>query len=114
MTTKYENTAINVYQGDTEDYTFTVTNSAGAAVNLSGATITFVVKRHEDSPDSIFSGTITDAQFGSVFASGIVVMRFTAANSALIDRDVLYEIESVLGGVTSTLAWGIASIRKQV
>lgn len=114
MTTKYENTEINVYAGDTEDYTFTVTTSAGAAVNLSGATITFKAKLHEDSPDALFSGTISDGQFGSVFSSGIVVMRIIATNSALITRDCVYEVQSVLSGVTSTIAKGNVVLAKQL
>lgn len=114
MTTKYQDTDIDIYQGDTEDYTFTVTNSAGAAVNLTGATITWKFKAHEDSADSIASGTITDGQFGSVFSTGTVVMRITAVNSALILQDCVYEVQSVLSGVTSTIAKGIAYLRKQL
>lgn len=39
-------------KGDTNPLTFTIVDSTGAAVNLTGATVKFTVKKKVDDPDS--------------------------------------------------------------
>lgn len=43
---------INIKKGDTETVIFTVTDDVGAAINLTGATVYFTVKKKIDDPDS--------------------------------------------------------------
>lgn len=69
-----------IFRGDTPTFKFTVTDSAGVAVNLTGSVPTFMAKNNLDAPDSraIFERacTITDA------ANGKCEVKLTAADTA--------------------------------
>lgn len=113
MTDKFDTLELDVRQGNTETYTFTITQ-AGVAVNLTGATITAQCRRAQDENDKIFDITITDAQYGSVFSTGTVALRVPSASTERINNGDVYEVKSTLSGVVTTLVYGKFNAYKAV
>lgn len=112
-TTKFEQTDLNCYRGDTETYTFNVT-SGGSAYTLSGYTIVATGRASEDETSTLFSITITDGQIGSSFSSGVVVFRIPATTSATLPAVVVYDIQATSGSTVTTIAKGRIKVTKDV
>ena len=113
MTDKFDCLDLDIRQGNTETFTFTVTQG-GVAVNLTGATITAQCRRQQDEAEKIFDITITDAQYGSVFSTGTVALRIPATSTERIETGNVYEVKSTLSGVVTTLVYGKFNAYKAV
>lgn len=112
-TTKFQNTDLQLYRGDTETYTFNVT-SGGSAYNLSGYTIKATGRETEDATTELFDITITDGQLGSSFSTGVVVLRIPAATTAVLPTKLVYDIEATSGSIVTTIAKGEITVTKDV
>jgi len=112
-TTKFQQTDLQLYRGDTETYTFNVT-SGGSAYNLSGSTIVATGRATEDATAKLFEITVTDGQIGSNFTNGVVVLRIPAATTALLPSKLVYDLQATNGGIVTTLAKGEIIVTKDV
>lgn len=113
MTDKFDTLELPIRQGDTETFTFTVTQG-GAAVNLSGATITAQCRRRQEDPEKIFDITVTDGQYGSVFSSGTVALRIPSTSTERIENGNVYQVKCTLSGIPTTLVNGTFKVYKAV
>lgn len=115
-TTNRENTDLTLIRGNDETplFTFYTSSALTTVVNLTGATITMQARKEMDSPDTLFSVTAADSTFGSVYASGIVGVRIPKASMDTLTNRCVYELRSVLSGVTTTLARGVINVVKNV
>mgnify|MGYP000916193735 FL=1 len=105
--------SINIerYRGDSHVEVFTVTDSAGAAVNLTGASARFTVKR--ETTDALADAilTRTSGVGGGITlggAAGTVTVAFVAATMAALDPGrYVYDVEVTLADTTvNTVAEG--------
>jgi len=115
--------ALQVKKGDTRDWRFVISDSAGTALDLTSATVEFRVRKHEWGADNLFprvSGTggtnsdyisISDASGGivrvtpratdwaDVSDSGVYVAEFKITDSAadiMFVRDVEVDFQEAL------------------
>jgi len=117
MTTTYTNhdsIDLEIIQGDTATFTFTITDSTGAVVNLTGATITSQARATVEAADTVWNIIITDGSGGAVFSAGTVVLTIPATTTIKLSSGMVYDIKSVLSGVTTTLAKGFVNVIKRV
>lgn len=107
---------IHIYKGNDRNYKFTLTLTSGTAYDLSGATsVTLTVKDSLEDASAIFSETATDSTNGNDWTNGIVVIKITDTNSALMSSDGVYDLEIVLSsGDIVTPCYGTAFLQKNV
>ena len=107
---------INVYQGDDRNYTFNVVDSAGAAVDYSSAgAVVLTVKTTIDDTSALFTSSATDSANGNNWASGIIVIAITDAQSALLTQDSVYDLEVTdSGGLVTTVCYGVVFVRRDI
>lgn len=120
MTTQFQETNLSQYRGDTGIHTFTVQDSSGAAINLTGYTVTAVARTHPDHEEKLFDTASTTGMAiatgtnGSVFATGTVVLLITPAVSNILPEICYYELQGVVGSVIKTFASGLIFTSKEV
>ena len=107
MATKGE--TVQIYQGNDRTLTFSVNDSAGADLNLTGYIVRMSFTRHgETTPDLAFATddvspelTVTDA------ATGACALALTAALTTLLPSFYAYEVEVEDGdGLVETVLYG--------
>ena len=104
MSTKFDLIDIKALRGDTEAYTYSVTN-AGAAYNLTGYTIVATFRRSWET-ESILTISFTDAVGGNVYSTGTIVMTIPATTSKILPEVCVYDIQATSGGTILTIARG--------
>lgn len=113
MTTKTKFQAIDLlaYRGDTEQYTFSVSQN-GTGVNLETYTLAAEGKTDYDAVTKLFHVPITDSAGGNQFNVGKVVLTLHRSVTALLPDSCRYDIQATAGEVYTTLAHGlIATLR---
>lgn len=104
---------IRAMQGDDETYTFNVTDSSGAAVDLTGATSFTGTIRDEIGGNSL--ATLTYNAGGTTLGSGVVAMDLAEADSAVLPEVTYYDVQySNAGGQKKTLVWGVLNTQRQL
>lgn len=105
-----------VYQGNDMRKTWTITQSNGSAYNFSGATnVKISVRKSEGSHDVLFSQNLTDAAIGNSWATGVAVVDLSAANTALLEKDGVYDLQITLAsGKIVTPCWGKVIVQNKV
>jgi hypothetical protein len=97
---------ITVFRGNDRTIEVTVTDSAGGAYNLTGATIYFNVKKDEDDVASVIAKSTADVaeiKILSPATNGVFEIYLVPADSATISGLYVYDITLVIGGKTFTL-----------
>jgi len=88
---------ITLKQGEAKTVTFTVTDEAGTAVNLSAATLTLGVKKAKS--DAAYALTKADAAFGKAQAAvGIVTLALAATDTNLAEDTYIGELKCSWSG----------------
>ena len=96
-------------QGEAKTITLTATRQYGEAVDLTGATLFFSVKRHKRDTTPIFSKV--DADFDKTQqALGIVTVRLSATDTAQAEADYHGELECSWSGTTPMIDKSINEI----
>lgn len=121
-TTKFEETNLAVYRGDTETYTFQCYDDDALTVqsNLTGYTISAQCRLHPDENNTYFDTgatagmAIANGTNGSVFATGTVVLLITAAITNVLPDVTYYDIRAMSGSVVRRIASGKLIVRKSV
>ncbi len=100
------NTRLTITRGDTKRFDLTVTDElTGAAIDLTGATMWFTVKRSRSEPDSVkqFQKTTSDGITIASGSSGTATLIIAPADSASMDPARLYvwdlQIKSSTGAI---------------
>jgi diaminopimelate epimerase len=97
-------TRIERYRGDSHNEVFTITDAAGAAVNLTSASARFTVKRHVTDAQADAIITRTSAVGGGITiaaATGVVTVAFVQATMAALDPGrYVYDLEVTLSDGT--------------
>ena len=83
---------ITMYRGDTDTITVTVTDSEGAAFDLTDYTMRFTVKDKPKDPDSLAKIGPTDATIASP-ATGIGIIAVSVTDSDLKAKSYVYDIQ---------------------
>lgn len=102
---------IKIMRGDTEVFNITVTDSAGAAVDLTGDTFTSQIRynRNDSSVAAAFTCTITNA------AQGQVRLTLPADTSATLTDGVAYwDLQRNDAGTITTIVAGKCTILADV
>ena len=102
---------ITIMRGDTEVFNITLTDSAGAAINLTGSTFLSQIRYERDSSTvaASFSCSITNA------AAGQVALTLSSASSAgLTAGTAFWDLQRTLSGVVTTLVAGKCTILADV
>ncbi len=102
---------IKIMRGDTEVFNITVTDSAGAAVDLTGDVFTSQIRYNRDDTSiaGAFVCTITDA------AAGQVRLTLSAASSAVLTAGTAYwDLQRNDAGVITTIVAGKCTILADV
>lgn len=114
MSTKFDAIDLQVYAGDTETFTFSITQ-ASAPANLSGYTVSATIKRSAGDGTALQTITCTDGLNGNNFLSGTVVMVLTAAVTAALPELCVYQLRAANGTTdVITLARGSIALTRGV
>lgn len=104
---------ISIYQGETKNFTFNVSGTAGAYA--SAQSVTLSVKKSIDDSAVLFSETATDSQNGNSWTNGVIVIKITAANSALLVPNCVYDLKVVKsGGEVQVPCFGDILVKQKV
>jgi len=103
------NRPIERYRGDSHSEVFTITDAAGAAVNLTSASARFTVKRHVTDAQADAIITRTSAVGGGITiaaATGVITVAFVQETMAALDPGrYVYDLEVTLSdGTVHTVA----------
>lgn len=105
MTKKNQN--FEIYAGDTKDIIIAVTDAAGAAVNLSGATAKWVLKKNASASNSAYKTTGN----GITVVGGVVTVRMNSADTQGLQGRYYHEAEVTdVSGNVSTILTGYVTI----
>ncbi len=102
---------ITIMRGDTEVFNITLTDSAGAAIDLTGSTFLSQIRYERDSSTvaASFTCSITNA------AAGQVALTLSSASSAgLTAGTAFWDLQRTLAGVVTTLVAGKCTILADV
>lgn len=104
----------DLVQGDTLSFKITLTNDAGAAIDLTGTTTDMEVKRADDS--LVFALTVGDGITYTDAAGGEMTIVLEPAETVTLDPEYTYryDVQWTSGTTVRTLAWGTISTIKQV
>lgn len=109
---------IEIARGDDQTIRFTVTDSAGVALNVAAGTFKFTVKDSvdDDIADALFqkqdpAGNGIDLTSA---ASGIVDVNIDAADTVNYAGNKVWDLQMTLAGKVRTLNGGVFRIRKEV
>ncbi len=84
----------NFYRGDTKQVTITIKKADGTAFDLTGATITFTMKKDETDPDA--SAVIQkNAVLQVPSTDGIAILTLTSADTAKDTGEYYYDFQLV-------------------
>jgi hypothetical protein len=102
---------LTVFQGD--DYTITLnfTDQAGDPADVSDRYFRAQVRSRRDSAAQLLADFVVDDNDA---ATGVVVLTLDAATTAELRRDCVYDIEQTVGGLTTTLFYGMVRLTRQV
>lgn len=107
---------INVYQGNDMRKTWTITTDGSTPYAFNGATnVKVTFRKSEGSHDVLFSQTLTDGAIGNNWTGGIAVVDLTAANTALLEKDGIYDLQITRSdGKIVTPCWGKVFVRNKI
>lgn len=106
---------ITIEQGATYDTTFTWTNSAGSAVNLTGYTARLQIRESVDAASTLVSLTSSSGITLGGVAGTVQVTISATATAALTPGRAVYDLELVSGGgVVTRLLEGAVRITPEV
>ena len=109
-----QETNLCVVRGDTTPWTFTILDSSGAAVNISGYSFLLTVDPSEEPGDdsaNLFqlTGTITDA------ANGVVQFAMTAGQADQVPSEYYFDLQMTDGvGSIRTVAKGVFEFKQDI
>ena len=102
---------IKITRGDTEVFVFTLQNSDGSAMNLTGSTFASQIRYQYDTATvaAPFVCVVTNA------AGGVVTSTLSAGDSALLVAGGAYwDLQRTVGGVVTTILSGKCTILPDV
>lgn len=100
-------------QGATWTRTITWRDSAGTAINLTGYTARMMLKRgYKDTVAALSLTNSSGITLGG--AAGTIVITITAAQSALLSGQYVYDLELVNGAVVTRLIEGVITFSPEV
>jgi len=122
MSTRYEPGSAHIerYRGDSHSEVFTVRDSDGAAVDITGATVRFTVKEHlhQDQAAAVLAKSAADVDEVEITdpTQGEFTVKFTAAEmQALTPNRYVYDAEVTLsGGAVHTVACDVFDVLSDV
>ena len=117
MATAYkvnEPNALEMFQGESRAFTFTITDSSGNAVDLSSATLRFVVQDSQVPPTGQFKIDAGSQISMDNAATGVIVVTISTTNSATPRPDSHWELWNVASGTDDVLAHGSIVIKPAV
>lgn len=102
------------FAGDDKTIQFTVTDLDGAALDLTNATIEWVLRRYEGGPVALRK-TLADGIVVTAPTGGIFAVTISAADTASMEPGVYYHGAAVtIDGKISTVAIGLVTLRAKV
>lgn len=113
-----QNPTIEIFSGDTKRLTYTVKDSAGVVIDISGGAFRWALSRLK--PDETTPVPVGDALFTKSVGSGITItdgpngelrVDLAPADTEDLTGSHYHELEMILGGSTSTVAYGQMDIR---
>lgn len=102
---------IKITRGDTEVFVFTLQNSDGTAINLTGSTFASQIRYQYDTATiaASFTCVVTNA------VGGVVTSTLSAANSAaLVAGSAFWDLQRTESGVVTTILSGKCTILPDV
>lgn len=112
-----QKTDIYLYQGDTKSYKFTVYTDAAQTTewDFSGASaVAMSIKSTLDASAVLISASATDGANGNDWANGVAVFTIPAADSALLTRNGVYDVQITIGSAKTTVVYGDVLLQRQV
>lgn len=103
-----------IEQGATLKTDFIWRDDAGALVNLTGATARMQIRPNVSSEEILLELTTENGGLILGGETGKVTMLITAAQSSLMVRGGVYDLEIVIGSVVTRLLQGTVAISKEV
>jgi hypothetical protein len=112
-----------MHSGDDRILQYTVVDEDDAVVDITGATFTFELSKYDDTKPTgigapkgspLFTKTVGSGITLITPASGRVDVALLPADTADLKGDHYHELEMVLSGVTSTVAFGKLTIHKDL
>ena len=105
-----------VEQGATFSYTLTLTDSAGAPVNLTGYTARMQMRRSVQSPDILISLTTANGRLVITPLTGVITMTISATDTAALNfQSAVYDLEiESAGGIVTRLIEGKVRLSLEV
>lgn len=92
MANKFTNIDLDFKEGDKEMYHVDITDSAGAAADLSAYTIDFDVTDQNPDTAAILTKSLTDSQGRNNFAGGLLEIILTATETTALPNKSFYRL----------------------
>lgn len=110
-----QNPTVTIHSGDDKRLNYTVKDGAGAVVVITGATLKWGLSRKKTGEVAPIGGEIVSKSTGSGITitdgdNGELRVDLDAADTAPLRGSHYHELEMVLGGKRSTLAYGQVEI----
>lgn len=115
-----QRTDINMYQGDTRSYKFTMYTDTAQTLEWDFSTATAVkmaVRSSLDQSAELFSATATNGQNGNDWANGIAIFEILGSQSILLGKNGVYDVQVTMPGSPAkpiTPVYGEVILRRQV
>lgn len=101
-----------IWAGDHADLQFTVVDSTGTAVNITGATISWKCAAAVDSASALFTKTTASGITITNGAAGIFKVSILPADTTALSGVLYHEAQMTLSGAVTTVAVGKLTIEK--
>jgi len=103
--TKFDQTTIQFYRGDTESYTLIVSMDS-AIFNLTGYAIKVQARKTPDDAVKLIDQTITSGDLGCDFPNGKIVWTCPSNITASLPTKCVFDIQATKDGIVTTLVSG--------
>lgn len=110
-------TPFSMTRGDARSFRVTVKDEAGAAVDLTGATIKFQARKHPHSSTAVLSKTLGSGIAVENAAGGVFRIDIAPADTAALGnwrQEYLYDVEVTKAGSPVTVARGTLTIEPDI
>lgn len=107
---------INLYQGDTRGYEFTLYTETAQTTrwNFSTASAAVLSVKKTLDGDVLFSVSAASGDAGNDWTNGVVRFVVPATSSALLDRNGKYDVQITVSGAPITPVYGDVVLQRQV